>query len=459
MKIKPSLAKGTRDFNSIQLYKRNYIIEKIKDSFLKFGFNPIETPSFERSSTLLGKYGEEGDRLIFKILRSGNFLKELDKNDFLDGDTAKIASKISDKALRYDLTVPFARYVVQNQNKINLPFKRFQIQPVWRADRPQRGRFREFLQCDADVIGSKSLFQEIEFIQLFDKIFESLNLNGTVIKINSRKILIGLSEILGCTDKFRDLTIALDKIDKIGIDSIGKELESKEFTEKSIDTIKELISFTGDFDKTISFLKSKFNNSTIGLEGISDIEFIYSAIKNLGLKSSDLTFDLSLARGIDYYTGLIFEVSAPKTVSIGSLAGGGRYDNLTEIFGLSNISGIGVSFGLDRIYMVLEELNLFPNIQGNIVKALFLNFGDENSLYSMNAMDKLRENNISTELYPDNLSIKKQLNYANNNNIPYVVFVGDEELKSKKYNLKEMNTGNQELLTISQLIKKLTEQK
>ena len=457
MKSKPALAKGTRDFNSIQLYKRNYIVEKIKDSFLKFGFNPIETPSFEKSSTLLGKYGDEGDRLIFKILRSGDFLKELDNNDLTDRDITKISSKISDKALRYDLTVPFARYVVQNQNEINFPFKRFQIQPVWRADRPQRGRFREFLQCDADVIGSNSIYQEIEFIQLFDKIFESLNLNGTTIKLNSRKILIGLSEILGCTDKFKDLTIALDKIDKLGIDSINKELKSKLFTQESIDTIIQLISFSGDFNKTISFLKSNFKNSKIGLEGISDMEFIYSSIKKLGLKSCDLTFDLSLARGIDYYTGVIFEVSAPKTVSIGSIAGGGRYDDLTEIFGLSNISGIGISFGLDRIYMVLDELDLFPNIQSSSVKVLFLNFGDNNSLYSMEAMNKLRENNISTELYPDNLSIKKQLSYANKNKIPFVVFVGDDELKSKKYNLKQMNTGNQELLTISQLIKKLVQ--
>ena len=455
MKSKPALAKGTRDFNSIQLYKRNYIVEKIKDSFLKFGFNPIETPSFEKSSTLLGKYGDEGDRLIFKILRSGDFLKELDNNDLTDRDITKISSKISDKALRYDLTVPFARYVVQNQNEINFPFKRFQIQPVWRADRPQRGRFREFLQCDADVIGSNSIYQEIEFIQLFDKIFESLNLNGTTIKLNSRKILIGLSEILGCKDKFKDLTIALDKIDKIGIDSMSKELKSKGFTQKSIDTIIKIISFSGDFDKTISFLKSNFKNSEIGIEGVVDMEFIYSTIKKLKLNSSILSFDLSLARGIDYYTGVIFEVSAPKTVSIGSIAGGGRYDNLTEIFGLSNMSGIGVSFGLDRIYMVLDELGLFPNIKSNAVKVLFLNFGDKSSLYSMEAMSELRQNNISTELYPDNLSIKKQLSYANKNKIPFVVFVGDDELKSKKYTLKEMNTGDQELLTISELINKL----
>ncbi len=455
MKNRPALPKGTRDFNSIQLYKRNYIIEKIRDNFLKFGFNPIETPSFERSSTLLGKYGDEGDRLIFKILRSGDFLKKLDNDDFSDKNSAEIASKISDKALRYDLTVPFARYVVQNQNEINLPFKRFQIQPVWRADRPQRGRFREFLQCDADVIGSKSLYQEIEFIQLFDKIFESLNINGAIIKLNSRKILIGLSEILGCKDKFKDLTIALDKIDKIGIDSMIKELKSKGFKQKSIDTIIEIISFSGDFDKTISFLKSNFKKSEIGMEGVVDMEFIYSVIKKLKLKSSILSFDLSLARGIDYYTGVIFEVSAPKTVSIGSIAGGGRYDNLTEIFGLSNMSGIGVSFGLDRIYMVLDELDLFPNIKSSAVKVLFLNFGDKNSLYSMEAMSKLRQNNISTELYPDNLSIKKQLGYANKNKIPFVVFVGDDELKSKKYSVKEMNTGDQELLTISELINKL----
>ncbi len=456
MNNRPSIPKGTRDFNSIQLYKRNYIVDIIKDNFLKFGFNPIETPSFERSSTLLGKYGDEGDRLIFKILKSGDFLKDVDNQDLSDRNKGKIVSKISDKALRYDLTVPFARYVVQNQNEITLPFKRFQIQPVWRADRPQRGRFREFLQCDADVIGSTSLYQEIELIQLFDSIFDSLKLDGIRVKINNRKILVGLSEILDCKDKFKDLTTALDKIDKIGLDSVGQELESKGFTKKSIKTIIDLINFSGDFKNLIASLKSTFKESKIGLQGVSDLEFVYSTIEDLGLKTCSLTFDLSLARGIDYYTGVIFEVSAPKTVSIGSIAGGGRYDNLTEIFGLSNMSGVGISFGLDRIYMVLDELGLFPAVTGSSVNVLFLNFGKENSLFSFEAISKLREKNISTELYPDTLSLKKQLGYANKNNIPYVVFVGDEELSEKKYNLKDMNSGSQELLTLTQLVKKLS---
>ncbi len=456
MNNRPSIPKGTRDFNSIQLYKRNYIVDIIKDNFLKFGFNPIETPSFERSSTLLGKYGDEGDRLIFKILKSGDFLKDVDNQDLSDRNKGKIVSKISDKALRYDLTVPFARYVVQNQNEITLPFKRFQIQSVWRADRPQRGRFREFLQCDADVIGSTSLYQEIELIQLFDSIFDSLKLDGVRVKINNRKILVGLSEILDCKDKFKDLTTALDKIDKIGLDSVGQELESKGFTKKSIMTIIDLINFSGDFKKLIASLKSTFKESKIGLQGVSDLEFVYSTIEDLGLKSCSLTFDLSLARGIDYYTGVIFEVSAPKTISIGSIAGGGRYDNLTEIFGLSNMSGIGISFGLDRIYMVIDELGLFPVVTGSSVNVLFLNFGKENSLFSFEAISKLREKNISTELYPDTLSLKKQLGYANKNNIPYVVFVGDEELSEKKYNLKDMNSGSQELLTLTQLVKKLS---
>jgi len=456
MKNRLGIPKGTRDFNSIQLYKRNYIVDIIKDNFLKFGFNPIETPSFERSSTLLGKYGDEGDRLIFKILKSGDFLKDVDNQDLSERNKGKIVSKISDKALRYDLTVPFARYVVQNQNEITLPFKRFQIQPVWRADRPQRGRFREFLQCDADVIGSTSLYQEIELIQLFDSIFDSLKLDGVRVKINNRKILVGLSEILDCKDKFKDLTTALDKIDKIGLDSVGQELESKGFTKKSIMTIIDLINFSGDFKKLIASLKSTFKESKIGLQGVSDLEFVYSTIEDLGLKSCSLTFDLSLARGIDYYTGVIFEVSAPKTISIGSIAGGGRYDNLTEIFGLSNMSGIGISFGLDRIYMVIDELGLFPVVTGSSVNVLFLNFGKENSLFSFEAISKLREKNISTELYPDTLSLKKQLGYANKNNIPYVVFVGDEELSEKKYNLKDMNSGSQELLTLTQLVKKLS---
>jgi len=456
MNNRPSIPKGTRDFNSIQLYKRNYIVDIIKDNFLKFGFNPIETPSFERSSTLLGKYGDEGDRLIFKILKSGDFLKDVDNQDLSERNKGKIVSKISDKALRYDLTVPFARYVVQNQNEITLPFKRFQIQSVWRADRPQRGRFREFLQCDADVIGSTSLYQEIELIQLFDSIFDSLKLDGVRVKINNRKILVGLSEILDCKDKFKDLTTALDKIDKIGLDSVGQELESKGFTKKSIKTIIDLINFSGDFKNLIASLKSTFKESKIGLQGVSDLEFVYSTIEDLGLKTCSLTFDLSLARGIDYYTGVIFEVSAPKTVSIGSIAGGGRYDNLTEIFGLSNMSGVGISFGLDRIYMVLDELGLFPAVTGSSVNVLFLNFGKENSLFSFEAISKLRENNISTELYPDTLSLKKQLGYANKNNIPYVVFVGDEELSEKKYNLKDMNSGSQELLTLTQLVKKLS---
>ncbi len=345
---------------------------------------------------------------------------------------------------------------MQNQNNITLPYKRFQIQPVWRADRPQRGRFREFLQCDADVIGSKSLFQEIEFIQLFDNVFNSLGLRGATIKFNSRKILIGLSEITDCKDKFKDLTIALDKIDKIGMKAVNDELKSKGFSDKSVGIITDLISFSGDFKKSMKLLRMTFENSTTGLEGISDLEFIFSSIENLGLKSCNLSFDLGLARGIDYYTGVIFEVSAPETVTIGSIAGGGRYDNLTERFGLSNMSGIGVSFGLDRIYMVLDELDLFPNVNSNLVKVLFLNFGNENSLFSLEAINKLRDSNVYAELYPDNLSLKKQLSYANKNKIPFVVFIGDDELKAKKFNLKDMNSGSQELLTITQLLKKLS---
>ena len=447
---KPILPKGTRDFNSEDLYKRNYIINIIRDNFSKFGFNPIETPSFERSETLLGKYGQEGERLIFKILKSGDFLKGIDGKDF---EYSKLAPKIVDKALRYDLTVPFARYVVQNQNNINIPFKRYQIQNVWRADRPQKGRYREFLQCDADVIGSKSMMQEIDFISLFDSVFNDLNIEGCVIKINSRKLLLAICEINNCLDKFDILTNQLDKLDKTDANVVKNNLIDNGFDKKIIDSLFEIIKLSKNFNDNLEQMKLYFNSSDIGLEAISDIEYIFNYFSKNKLTKSNLVFDIGLARGIDYYTGVIFEVIPPKTISLGSIAGGGRYDSLTEIFGLKNMSGIGISFGLDRLFLVMDELKLFPATSYNSVKVLILNFGASFSYDLIEIANFLRLNKVNAEFYPDPIPLKKQLNYANKNNIPYVIFYGDEEKEKNCYNLKEMKTGKQEILDKEKLIK------
>ena len=447
---KPILAKGTRDFNSEDLYKRNYIINIIRDNFSKFGFNPIETPSFERSETLLGKYGQEGERLIFKILKSGDFLKGIDGKDF---EYLNLAPKIVDKALRYDLTVPFARYVVQNQNNINIPFKRYQIQNVWRADRPQKGRYREFLQCDADVIGSKSMMQEIDFISLFDSVFNDLNIEGCVIKINSRKLLLAICEINNCLDKFGILTNQLDKLDKTDPNIVKNNLLDNGFDKKIIDSLFEIIKLSKNFNDNLEEMKLYFKSSDIGLEAISDIEYIFNYFSKNKLTKSNLVFDIGLARGIDYYTGVIFEVLPPKTISLGSIAGGGRYDNLTEIFGLKNMSGIGISFGLDRLFLVMDELKLFPVTSYNSVKVLILNFGASFSYDLIEIANFLRSNKVNAEFYPDPIPLKKQLNYANKNDIPYVIFYGDEEKEKNCYNLKEMKTGKQEILDKDKLIK------
>ena len=447
---KPILAKGTRDFNSEDLYKRNYIINIIRDNFSKFGFNPIETPSFERSETLLGKYGQEGERLIFKILKSGDFLKDIDGKDF---EYLNLAPKIVDKALRYDLTVPFARYVVQNQNNINIPFKRYQIQNVWRADRPQKGRYREFLQCDADVIGSKSMMQEIDFISLFDSVFNDLNIEGCVIKINSRKLLLAICEINNCLDKFGILTNQLDKLDKTDPNIVKNNLIDNGFDKKIIDSLFEIIKLSKNFNDNLEEMKLYFKSSDIGLEAISDIEYIFNYFSKNKLTKSNLVFDIGLARGIDYYTGVIFEVLPPKTISLGSIAGGGRYDNLTEIFGLKNMSGIGISFGLDRLFLVMDELKLFPVTSYNSVKVLILNFGASFSYDLIEIANFLRSNKVNAEFYPDPIPLKKQLNYANKNDIPYVIFYGDEEKEKNCYNLKEMKTGKQEILDKDKLIK------
>ena len=451
---KPILPKGTRDFNSEDLYKRNYIINIIKDNFSKFGFNPIETPSFERSETLLGKYGQEGERLIFKILKSGNFLKNVDGKDF---EFSNLAPKIVDKALRYDLTVPFARYVVQNQNNINIPFKRYQIQNVWRADRPQKGRYREFLQCDADVIGSKSMMQEIDFISLFDSVFNDLNLEGCIIKINSRKLLYAICEINDCLDKFGIVTNQLDKLDKTDVNVVKNNLTENGFDKKIIDSLFEAIDLSKNFYDNLKEIKLYFKSSNIGLEAISDIEYIFNYFSKNKLIKSNLVFDISLARGIDYYTGVIFEVLPPKKINLGSIAGGGRYDNLTEIFGLKNMSGIGISFGLDRLFLVIDELKLFPTISYNSVKVLLLNFGASFSYDLIEIANFLRLNKVNAEFYPDSISLKKQLNYANKNGIPFVLFYGDEEKEKNCYKLKDMKTGNQETLSREKLVKTLRE--
>ncbi|MDP5097281.1 MAG: histidine--tRNA ligase, partial [Flavobacterium sp.] len=403
MAQKPSIPKGTRDFSPAEVAKRNYIFSTIKTNFEKFGFQPIETPSFENSETLMGKYGEEGDRLIFKILNSGNYFFNKNKIEIpvsIDDLQVKSAediskeeliqlnqftSKISEKALRYDLTVPFARYVVQHQNEIEFPFKRYQIQPVWRADRPQKGRFREFYQCDADVVGSNSLWQEVELVQLYDSVFSQLGLNGVTIKINNRKILSGIAEVIGASDKLIDFTVALDKLDKIGEDGVKKEMLEKGISETAIEKVQPLFNFTGTISEKIQKLAVLLENSEEGMKGVNELQFICDNVSTLGLQTAFLDLDVTLARGLNYYTGAIFEVAAPKGVAMGSIGGGGRYDDLTGIFGLKNMSGVGISFGLDRIALVIEELGLFPEAVLATSKALFLNFGDKEALYAMQA--------------------------------------------------------------------------
>ena len=455
MTQKPSIPKGTRDFNPEEVAKRNYIIDTIKHQFKLFGFQPIETPSFENSETLMGKYGDEGDRLIFKILNSGDFLSKVDDSLYAEKDSNKITSLISEKALRYDLTVPFARYVVQHQNEIEFPFKRYQIQPVWRADRPQKGRFREFYQCDADVVGSNSLWQDVEFVQLYDAVFSALNLKNVTIKINNRKILSGIAEVIGAQDKLIDFTVALDKLDKIGEEKVKNEMLDKGIPQSGIEKLQPLFNLSGSFEVQMEQLKSILSTSEEGKKGIEELEFINAAIKELKLQTSDLKFDVTLARGLNYYTGAIFEVSAPKGVDMGSIGGGGRYDDLTGVFGLKNVSGVGISFGLDRIYLVLESLNLFPETITNTVKALFINFGQNEALACMKAIKVLRSKSINVELYPDDAKMKKQLNYANKSNIQYVVLVGESELASNTFTLKNMVTGEQNTMSLDSLINRL----
>ena len=560
MASKPSIPKGTRDFSPAEVSKRNYIISVMRNHFEKFGYQPIETPSFENSDTLMGKYGEEGDRLIFKILNSGDYYSEIFKlkrkldgffnNDFykkfyqylnendeyskflnsefnseidnrvlenlkslinqylhkcksrihhyaiqekdkkeiidiidrnediivvsvlntilsikdkmnieyLSADltinlaSKLITSKISEKALRYDLTVPFARYVVQHQSEIEFPFKRYQIQPVWRADRPQKGRFREFYQCDADVVGSKSLWQEVELVQLYDSVFAELGLNGVTIKINNRKILSGIAEVIGASDKLIDFTVALDKLDKIGEDGVKKEMLEKGISEMALQKVQPLFNFTGTIQEKLEKLTQLLSSSEEGKKGIEELRFICDNVSKLGLQKAILDLDVTLARGLNYYTGAIFEVTAPKEVDMGSIGGGGRYDDLTGIFGLKDMSGVGISFGLDRIYLVLEEQNLFPETVTTATKVMFLNFGESQTFEAMKAVTLLRNQNIKAEMYPDNAKIDKQFKHAERRGIPFVV----KEIDGQNFTLKDIHSGEQVQLDLENLISKLS---
>jgi histidyl-tRNA synthetase len=450
---KPSIPKGTRDFLPQVMVKRNYIFNTIKKSFVKYGFLPIETPCMENTSTLMGKYGEEGDKLIFKILNSGDFLSGANEKALEDKNANALLSSISEKALRYDLTVPFARFVVQHQNEISFPFKRYQIQPVWRADRPQKGRYREFYQCDADVVGSDSLLYEVELVQLFDEVLSNLGLTDVTIKINNRKILSGIAEITGQSDKIVDITVAIDKLDKIGEGGVVKELLEKNIPTSTIDIIRPLFSMKGSNEEVMIAIQKMLSASEVGLKGVAELSFVLNAIKSLGLRNAQLEFDVTLARGLNYYTGAIFEVKA-NNVQMGSICGGGRYDDLTGIFGLKNLSGVGISFGADRIYDVMDELNLFPVFSDETTQILLINFGVDD-MKALTILKEIREKGINAELYPENAKLAKQMKYADSKNIPYVLFLGEEELTSGQLKLKNMASGEQINVSVEEAIEKI----
>ncbi|MBO4232822.1 histidine--tRNA ligase [Riemerella anatipestifer] len=448
--MKPSLAKGTRDFSALEVYRRRYIISVLQKNFELFGFSPLETPSFENLSTLTGKYGEEGDRLIFKILNSGDYLSKISEQDLIEKDHKKLTPKVSDKALRYDLTVPFARFVAMNHGQLVFPYKRYQIQPVWRADRPQKGRFREFYQCDADVVGSESLWQEVELVQLYLKSFAELNLD-VKIHINNREILSGLATYAGIAEQLVDFTVALDKLDKIGKEGVIEELKSKNIPSEAIEKLEFLFSPLEDNLEYLSALKERFSDIEIGLKGIEELEFVIKQCLALGVSPKVLQFDITLARGLDYYTGAIFEVKSNE-VQLGSIGGGGRYDNLTEVFGVKNIPGIGISFGLDRIYLVMEELNRFPQEVSQNVQYLFANYGEQEAFHSMDIIQQLRTKGVSAELYPEASKLKKQFTYAERKEIPYIVFVGEEEIKNKQVSIKNLATGEQKTISLEDFL-------
>lgn len=449
---KPSVPKGTRDFSPVEMVKRNFIFDTIKDVFKRFGYLPIETPSMENLSTLMGKYGEEGDKLLFKILNSGDYLSKV-KSNLSEVQSNKLTTEISEKGLRYDLTVPFARFVVQHRSDITFPFKRYQIQPVWRADRPQKGRYREFYQCDVDVIGSDSLLNEVELIQIIDKVFEKLNIKADI-KLNNRKILLGIAETIGAPDKFIDITVAIDKLDKIGLEKVNEELLSKGISQDAIKKLKPIFDLSGTNDEKLQSLKEIVKDSETGLKGVEEVRTVLNYFNTLSL-NIDLELDLTLARGLNYYTGAIFEVKA-KDVEIGSICGGGRYDDLTGIFGLKDVSGVGVSFGADRIYDVMEQLDIFPKEIVASTKVMFVNFGEKEELYCLPLLQALRETAINAEIFPESAKMKKQMTYANNKNIPYVILVGNNEMQKGILTVKDMISGEQNELTFDELIKKLS---
>ncbi len=448
--MKPSLAKGTRDFTAKEVSRRRLIINTLQKNFELFGFQPLETPSFENLSTLTGKYGEEGDRLIFKILNSGDYASKTKDEDWTSKNSQKLISQISEKALRYDLTVPFARFVAMNQGTLTFPFKRYQIQPVWRADRPQKGRFREFYQCDADVVGSESLWQEVELVQLYLKSFSDLKISVTL-HLNNRKILTGLAEYAGIADQLIDFTVALDKLDKIGKDGVIKELLEKNIAQTSIDKLDFLFSQSDDAMENLLQLKQKFAGNEIGSKGVEELEFVLAKCLDLDISAENLKFDITLARGLDYYTGAIFEVKA-NGVEMGSIGGGGRYDNLTEVFGVKNIPGIGISFGLDRIYLVMEELQLFPETDGTVVEYLFANYGDNEAGEAMKIIAELRSKGIAAELYPENAKLKKQFTYAEKKGIPNLVFYGEQEISESKITVKNLESGEQQTIAVESFL-------
>ena len=447
--MKPNIPKGTRDFSPVEMAKRNYIFDTIRSVYALYGFQQIETPAMETLQTLMGKYGEEGDKLLFKVLNSGDFLQKVSEEELNERNALHLASKFCEKGLRYDLTVPFARYVVMHREELQLPFKRYQVQPVWRADRPQKGRYREFYQFDGDVVGSDSLLNEVELMQIVDTVFSRFGVN-VQIKINNRKILSGIAEVIGETDKIVDITVAIDKLDKIGIDAVNEELVNAGISKEAVEKLQPIISLSGTNDEKLQVISEVLKNSEIGLKGVEEIRFILNALESFQLKN-EIQLDLTLARGLNYYTGAIFEVKA-LDVQIGSITGGGRYDNLTGIFGMPGISGVGISFGVDRIFDVLNALDAYPKEAVNGTQLLFINFGEKEAAYCMSIAAKAREAGIRTELFPDSVKMKKQMSYANAKDIPFVALAGENEISESKVTLKNMQTGEQKLVNAEELI-------
>lgn len=449
MAQKPSIPKGTRDFGPVEMAKRNYIFDTIKEVYALYGFQQIETPAMETLQTLMGKYGEEGDKLLFKILNSGDYMNKVSDEDLHSLNSLKLAAKLCEKGLRYDLTVPFARYVVQHREELQLPFKRYQIQPVWRADRPQKGRYREFYQCDADVVGSDSLLNEVELMQIVDTVFTKFGVR-VCIKINNRKILTGIAEVIGEAEKIVDITVAIDKLDKIGLEKVNEELRNDGISEEAIEKLQPIISLSGSNEEKLEVISQVLVGSETGLKGVEETRFILDTLKTVGL-NNEIELDLTLARGLNYYTGAIFEVKALDT-PMGSITGGGRYDNLTGIFGLPGLSGVGISFGADRIYDVLNALDLYPKEAVNSTQVLFINFGETETAYCLPIVGKLRQAGIRSEIFPDKAKMKKQMSYANAKNIPFVVLAGENEMAAGKVTLKNMESGEQTLVTVEELI-------